>query len=354
MAIERSAKSELAITIPFKSIALILAVLLVVRGLDMIAPLFFPVFFGALIAVALMPGLRWLERKRIPRWLSLTLVTLGLAILVCGILTLVVAPLVQQLSGVVQNLPEIGHKLMGYLPEDMPLRKSIHKMFSEEKLTANVATFEKILGAGNMVLGGLTEAALIFVFAVYLMIDGERVIRWLKAFFSPTTQRKIDFTRNEMAGIITAYLYGQFITSALSFFFVFSLMSVLKIPNALLMATLASVFDILPVLGFFLSVIPAMLFAGSISPQLSLAVLGAFIVYNAIENYVIVPWVYGNRLRVSSLVVFFSLLAAGLIAGVEGAMAVLPIIASYPIIERVWLKPYLSRHALQIHSQLQA
>ena len=56
--------------------------------------MFFPVFFGMLIAVALMPSVRWLDGKGFPRWLSLSVVTLGLAILVCGVLSLVVAPLV--------------------------------------------------------------------------------------------------------------------------------------------------------------------------------------------------------------------------------------------------------------------
>ena len=67
----------------------------------------------------------------------------------------------------------------------------------------------------------------------------------------------------------------------------------------------------------------------------------------------IVPLVYGKKLRVSSFVVFVALLAAGLIGGVEGAIVVLPIVASYPIIERIWLKPYLRRETIAVHEAVE-
>ena len=80
----------------------------------------------------------------------------------------------------------------------------------------------------------------------------------------------------------------------LAFVFVFVLLTVLHVPSVLLLATLAGVFDILPVLGFFLAVIPAMLFALTVSPITALLVLGIYIVYHAIENYLVVPMIYGK------------------------------------------------------------
>ena len=80
-------------------------------------------------------------------------------------------------------------------------------------------------------------------------------------------------------------------------------------------------------------------------------VLGFYVFYHCIENYVIVPFVYGNRMRVSSFVVFFTLIAAGIIGGIEGAIIVLPIVASYPIVEQIWLKPFLRRETLVVHDK---
>ena len=58
---------------------------------------------------------------------------------------------------------------------------------------------------------------------------------------------------------------------------------------------------------------------------------------------------YGNRLRLSTLTVIVSLLAANMLAGIEGAIAVLPVVASYPIIERIWLGRYLRDSTVAKH-----
>ena len=63
-----------------------------------------------------------------------------------------------------------------------------------------------------------------------------------------------------------------------------------------------------------------------------------YLFYHAVENYVLVPKIYGNSLRLSTLTVLLSLTVAGIIAGVGGAIAALPIAASFPVIERIWLK----------------
>jgi predicted PurR-regulated permease PerM len=73
-----------------------------------------------------------------------------------------------------------------------------------------------------------------------------------------------------------------------------------------------------------------------------------------LENYFIVPKVYGNRLKISTLTVLMACLAAGLVAGVVGVILILPVVASYPILERIWLEPYLGRGTVEKHARLAA
>ena len=71
-------------------------------------------------------------------------------------------------------------------------------------------------------------------------------------------------------------------------------LSVLHVPNATLLAAMAAVFDILPLIGFFLAIIPALIIAISVSPGTAGLVLLFYTAYHLIENYLIVP-----RVRVS-------------------------------------------------------
>ena len=51
-------------------------------------------------------------------------------------------------------------------------------------------------------------------------------------------------------------------------------------------------------------------------------------------------------------IVLLSCLAAGLLGGVIGVIIVLPLVASYPIIEKTWLRPYLERDTVEEHKQI--
>jgi len=124
------------------------------------------------------------------------------------------------------------------------------------------------------------------------------------------------------------------------------------VPSALPLAVLAAVCDVLPILGVFLSTIPAAFFALTVSPFAAAAVVVLYLLYHAIENYVIIPRVYGRRLRLSPLVVLIALIVGGSLYGVLGAVLILPIFAAYPIIEKIWLADYLSDEVVADHAEL--
>ena len=280
------------------------------------------------------------------------ILSLALIALVIAVAALIIPQLVQEFSTFIENLPKFKTEILNELSETNPLRPFIKNFLNHQSLLPKNMDFAPLFSFGNMALSGLTELVLIFVFAVYLMIDGPGVMAWFGAFFDGATQMKITQTGDEVSKIIYSYVAGQFITSFASFIYVWVILSWLKVPSALLLATLAAIFDVLPVLGFFLAVIPAMLFALSVSSSTALIVLVAYIIYHGIENYFIVPAVYGRRLQVSSFSVVVALIAAGLLAGIEGAIAALPVVASYPIIERIWLRRFVGHETVSEHQAL--
>ena len=132
----------------------------------------------------------------------------------------------------------------------------------------------------------------------------------------------------------------------------FVVLKILHVPNAALLAVMAGIFDVLPLIGFFLFTIPAVAIAFTVSPGVAALVAVLYLAYHLLENYFIVPKVYGNRLRLSTLTVLVACLAAGLVAGVVGVIIVLPIIACYPILERIWLRPHLESDTVTKHEEL--
>lgn len=335
--------------LPFSTILKILLTVLFVVCLNVLAPLLMTLFLATLLAVSLAPVVNWMQKKGINRSISIGLITLILAGSMVTVVAIIAPKLGEEISNFVSNLPKLKEHLMGAIPESNPFHAIMDKIFSNPTSAPKTEDIKPVLNVGNYLFGGFTEIILIFVFSIYLLIDGKGVVTWISAFFNPITQGKIKETTNGVSPIIFSYVVGQLITSLLSFFYVFAALSLLHVPSALLLAMIAGLLDILPVLGFFLAVIPAMLFASSVSGPTVVYVILLYLLYHALENYLITPAVYGKRLRVSTFVVLLTLICAGLLAGIEGAIAALPIVASYPIIERIWLKKYVGRDTVAEH-----
>ena len=65
------------------------------------------------------------------------------------------------------------------------------------------------------------------------------------------------------------------------------------------------------------------------------------------------PRIYGRRLQLSTLAVLLALVVGGTLQGIVGAILILPLVAAYPIIERIWLHDYLSSEVIHDHSALE-
>ena len=78
-----------------------------------------------------------------------------------------------------------------------------------------------------------------------------------------------------------------------------------------------------------------------------------YVAYHTIENYLIAPWVYGDRLKLSNVAVVLAFAVGAELAGVVGALIALPIAAAYPAVERIWLRERLGEQVVQEHAAIE-
>jgi predicted PurR-regulated permease PerM len=153
--------------------------------------------------------------------------------------------------------------------------------------------------------------------------------------------------------VIFGYVTGNAITSVLASASTLVLLSILKVPAALLLALIAGVADFIPVIGFPLSAVPAILLALTVSPNTALLVVAFYVAYHAVENYLLSPWAYGDRMKLSNLAVILAFVVGAQVAGVIGALIALPLAALYPPIERIWLRDQLGDEVIEEHQALE-
>ncbi len=347
-----SPRSRIEIVVSWVTILKVLAAALLTYLVVVLWPLITLLLLALLIAIMLFPILHWTRRRRWPDWIGILFIALLLFVSVGLFAGILIPTIGNQGAEIIKKLPSFEQDAVARLPSS--LRHAGTKIFESASFSNPEPLMKQLLAWGTLAVQGLGEFLIVLVLAVYFVADGERVYRWLLAFLPEVHRKKTGEASLEIGTVVSSYMIGQLITSLFCGVYVFIILSVLHVPSAALLAVIAAVFDILPLIGFFLSIIPAVIIAVSVSPVTGILVLALYITYHLIENYFIVPKVYGNRLRLSTLTVLVSCMAAGLVAGVVGALVILPLVASYPIIERIWLRRFLDVDTVNIHARIDA
>ena len=91
-----------------------------------------------------------------------------------------------------------------------------------------------------------------------------------------------------------------------------------------MLALIAGVGEMIPVVGPLLAAIPAIAVALSVSPSTALFVAIFFLVQQQVENHVLVPKVMERQVGVSAVVVIVALLIGGSLLGIIGAILAVP------------------------------
>lgn len=316
--------------IPFSTLLKIALTFLLFLSVVKLWPVIILMFIAVLVAVMLDPGVRWMQNHGARKGMAIALVAVVMFGFLVAFFVFMVPSIAKQATEMAKDLP----RLVQRIPYGTALMRNTAGG-SEGDLV------KKGLFAGAYVLQGLTAVVFVLVVAMYLLVEGVRAYQWL-ASFAPAAQRmKLDRTMNEMQPVVLAFMRGQFITSAMCALFVFGLASALRLPMPLLLATIAFVADFVPVIGTIAMTAPAVALALTISPARAAMAVAGYLLYHLLENYVIIPRVYGSQMRLSTLTVLVSIAIGGTLQGVIGAVLALPVAAAYPIIERIWLREHL-------------
>ncbi len=335
--------------VPLATFVKVFAAILMGMAVYKLWPLLLLVTLAILLAVTLHSMVAWLMAHRLSHRMSLFIV-IGSLLTIIGLGVAIVLPaLAEQLGALSERLPTLRAELLGRFSKESQVRHALEAMFDNSGPTDLSAWSGKFLTMGSMAFTGISQLVLLLMIALYLVIDGGKTYRWLLAFFPPFTRRKMYHTAEETSQVIFGYVVGQAITSGLVLLYTFTVLTLLHVPAALMLAIVAALLDILPMLGFFLLTAPAVLSALTVSVRTALLVAALYLMYAAIENYFIVPRVYGKSLRLSPLSVLLGLLVGTILAGIPGAIAALPVVASYAVIERIWLKHYLGEGVSEKH-----
>lgn len=331
--------------IPWRTVFRLLLAALLVWCLLQLVQTVLVLIVAALLAVTLDPLVRWLESKRFSRAAAAILVTLALLVLVGLFFWRTWATLVEQSQQVGKRFGEIYADLMEQMP---PAWRDAASSSSGQTISA-VGGYAVSLA--RSAASAVTIVLLGFVLTFYLLIDGRRVYDWFIAFVPLRYRDRTEKTLAEGRTVLFAYMMGNLITSIIATVVTFVGLQWLGVPAALFLAVLAGLSDFVPVVGFIVSSIPAIVLAIAVSGKTVLGVVILYVAYNLVESYLLAPWAYGGRMKLSDFAVIVAFVVGAELAGVIGAVIALPLAALYPTVERIWLRNRLPEETVREHRE---
>lgn len=331
-----SDKQTVRIEVPIRTIVTILGAIFSVWVLLQISQILLLIFVAFLLTLALVPPVAYLEGRGLPRIAAAGVCFLGLIGVIVGFFAIIVPPLIEQGNSVVDNFPTYTQTLERFI-ERYPALNERYQDVKENGLGDDVQLpWSSVIAVGVGAAGRVVNTFFVLVLTFYLLIEGKRSYGFLARYATLRLRYRLRRLFPELTRVVSGYVIGQLINSTTFAVFTFTLLTIMDVPEALLLAMLAFVLDAVPIVGAPAATVPAVLLAATVSVTAAIVVLIAYIAYQQFENYVLVPRVFGSTLQVSSLSILLGVLIGGQLLGVIGIILSLPITASIPVLERVW------------------
>lgn len=305
----------------------------------LISSLFFALYYvrdlllvvlaAIVIASAIEPIIHWFQRHKVKRLLAVLITYITIGSLLAGFFLFFVPSLLSETVGYLDNLPQSISvsdlwKTDSLANKSFPIRQVIED-FSEVIAGTGEGTFKTV----SVVFGGALSFVLMIVLSFYLAVQDDGVGNFLRI-ITPIKNHEyiIDLWKRSQAKM-GYWLQGQVLLGVIVGVLVYLGLMILGIKHALLLATLAGLFEIIPIFGPILSAFPAIIISfvdGGLS--LGLLVLGLYVIIHQFENHLFYPLVVKKIVGISPIIVILALVVGAKLAGFLGAILAVPLSAA--------------------------
>ncbi|MDD9138939.1 AI-2E family transporter [Fructobacillus sp. CRL 2054] len=311
---------------------------------------FIPLITSGFLYYCLKPLQKVIEKIKIgswqlPRTFAVIITFTVFMVVIVGALMIFVPLILNEITNLVTSMPSVMNHAQDYVQHmieepwfkrlnlsisDKDIRNAVSQ-YSSSFIKITAGTLTGVVGAAtSFTIGALTVPIIVF----YMLSDSNRFLPAIQKFFPKNRAEDVEILGKELDRTIERYISGQ----AIQMLFVGFAMSigfgVIGLPYIWLLGFIAGVANIVPYVGPFIGVFPAVLVALSINWKMLIGIVILMAIVQQINGSIIYPALIGKSLRIHPLTVMLLLLAAGNLWGMIGMIVVVPF---YAIIRTITL-----------------
>jgi predicted PurR-regulated permease PerM len=324
-------------------LALIALAWLLVSVISQITEILVVLLISAIFASGLAPAVGVLERCRLPgglrfsRGVAIFVLYLVIFIAVLLLLSIIIVPAVNESSRFIQQLPQLLTKIRlwlldlqdhwTWLPDiagslsDLPSLATQLSRFGPQAATVVFRVF-----------GGLTAVITVLVFTFYMLLQGREIKRAFIIAFPPAERARITLVLDRIGAKFGGWLRAQMLLSLSVAVPVAIALSLLRVPYALLLAIVAGIGELIPMVGPALGAAVAILVALSQQLWQLVGVIIFYVIIMNVEPHILVPRIMSRAVGTSPILTLVALLTGIKLIGILGGLLAVPMAAALQVI----------------------
>ena len=311
---------------------------LLVYAFFQISDLLLILLTAIVIASAVEPATRWAKRRGVPRLPTAILIYVITALILSIFFYFLLLPLIDQVSSFLKTLSIYSNSIIGdSILSDMFKSQSVFGGLDSPAIFTELSTYlnsfsgfvsQGVLSTASAIFGGVMSMLLIIVLSFYLAVQDDGVGKFLKVIVPLRYEEYVVGLWRRSQNKIGRWMQGQLMLGVVVAVMVYIGLVIVGVPNALLLAVLAGIFELIPLFGPIISAIPAIFVAyGSLGGTPAIIVAGMYLLIQQLENHVIYPLVVKKVVGVPPMVSIVALIIGGKLAGFLGILIAVPMAA---------------------------
>ncbi len=298
-----------------------------------------PFLVGFGLAYVLAPFVNFLEKRKIPRPVAILAFLLPLITLMPLLVFLIISGLVSELQILIDKIPAMIEQVQMYSGVAIEKLTEIG-IEVDPNIVANTITSQlsniisglfTTIGQIGKGIGGLIVVLYNLVFiplSAYLFLaDREEIMGWFRNQFGTRDRKRVDTFIDRLGVSLARFFRGTLLLMLIVGFIVGFSLWILGIKYYLLLGVLAGVCNLIPNIGYVLSLIPALLI-GLLSPSpvpSLIKITGVYVGEQMLENFLLGPLIIGKSSKLHPVVVMIVLILGGAIFGFWGVILAVPL-----------------------------
>lgn len=281
--------------------------------------------FALIISVLFNFLIDYLEKKRIPRIVSASVLYLAVFALI-GFFIYKTAPLMlYEIQEFMANLPTYLKKISPFFEKLGVYSFKNTKTFIDtlqQSLTNAGASFSNALSG---IFGSASSTILVIAIAFFISLERLFVERVVGA-FSPPRYRDYLFglwrrAKKKVSGWFITRIIGMVFIGALTYV----VLIILNVKYAFLLSLIAGFLDIVPIIGPLIAGVILTAIVALNSPFQAIFVVVAFLIIQQIENHILFPVLFKKLIGLPSVLVLVAMAIGGELWGAAGAILAIPL-----------------------------